>query len=60
MSQVDEGVKSDKIKAFALARECYAMKLELLTNTTVNDAIRFVASHEVKTTEKAKSDGGIP
>jgi hypothetical protein len=41
-----ENVKGDKIKALALAKECYAMKLELLTNTTVvDDAIRFVASH---------------
>lgn len=46
MSQADDNVKSDKIKALALAKECYAMKLELLTNATVvNDAIRFVASN---------------
>jgi hypothetical protein len=47
------------IKALALAKECYAMKLELLTNATVvDDAIRFVASHAVvpKTTEKANSN----
>jgi hypothetical protein len=38
-----EGIKGDKIKALALAKECYAMRLELLTNTTVvEDAIRFV------------------
>jgi hypothetical protein len=59
MSQTDDSVKSDKIKALSLAKECYAMKLELLTNATVvDDAIRFVASHAVvpKTTEKANSD----
>jgi hypothetical protein len=58
MSQADDGVKSDKIKALALAKECYTMKLELLTNSTVvNDAIRFVASHATHTiTEKANSD----
>jgi hypothetical protein len=59
MSQVDDSVKSDKIKALALAKECYAMKLELLTNATVvNDAIRFVPSHTTAptTTEKANSD----
>jgi hypothetical protein len=45
MSQIDDNVKSDRIKALALAKECYAMKLELLTNATVvDDAIRFVAS----------------
>jgi len=57
MSQKDDGVKSDKIKALALAKECYAMKLELLTNAmVVDDAIRFVASNAVKTTDKANSD----
>jgi hypothetical protein len=58
MSQTEDSVKSDKIKALALAKECYAMKLELLTNATVvDDAIRFVASHAAPTkTEKANSD----
>jgi hypothetical protein len=56
MSQADDSVKSDKIKALALAKECYAMKLELLTNAAVvDDAIRFVASHAVPTIEKANS-----
>ena len=45
MSQT-ENIKGDKIKALALAKECYAMKLELLTNATiVDDAIRFVVWH---------------
>lgn len=57
MSQTADTVKNDKIKALALAKECYAMKLELLTNATVvDDAIRFVASHTVKTTERTTSD----
>jgi hypothetical protein len=44
MSQTDDNTKMDKIKALTLAKECYAMKLELLTNATVvDDAIRFVA-----------------
>lgn len=56
MSESDDHVKSDKIKALALAKECYAMKLELLTNATVvDDAIRFVASHAA-TIEKSNSD----
>ena len=62
MSQADDNVKSDKIKALALAKECYAMKLELLTNATVvDDAIRFVASHTLTPaiTEKANSDEGV-
>jgi hypothetical protein len=41
--------KREKIQALSLAKECYSMKLDLLTNATVvDDAIRFVA-------EKAKS-----
>ena len=57
MSQRDDSVKSDKIKALALAKECYAMKLELLTNATVvDDAIKYVASHVVPMmTEKTNS-----
>jgi hypothetical protein len=36
----------EKIQALSLAKECYSMKLELLTNATVvDDAIRFVSSN---------------
>jgi predicted transcriptional regulator len=36
--------KREKIQALSLAKECYSMKLDLLTNATVvDDAIRFVA-----------------
>src|SRR5207248_9807301 len=34
-----------QIRALSLAKECYSMKLDLLTNATVvDDAIRFVSS----------------
>jgi hypothetical protein len=47
--------KREKIRAFSLAKECYSMKLELLTNATVvDDAIRFVADKS-KDKEKLKS-----
>ena len=37
--------KREKIQALSLAKECYSMKLALLTNTTaVDDAIRFCIS----------------
>jgi hypothetical protein len=37
--------KREKIQALSLARDCYGMKLELLTNATVvDDAIRFVSA----------------
>jgi hypothetical protein len=43
-----------KIQALSLAKECYSMKLELLTNATVvDDAIRFVSQKSDK--EKIKS-----
>jgi hypothetical protein len=59
MSQ-DDNTKSDKIKALALAKDCYTMKLELLTNATVvDDAIRFVATHTAVSTEKANSDNRV-
>ena len=36
--------KREKIQVLSLAKECYSMKLDLLTNATVvNDAIRFVS-----------------
>jgi len=36
--------KKEKIHALSLAKECYSMKLDLLTNATVvDDAIRFVS-----------------
>jgi hypothetical protein len=45
--------KREKIQALSLAKECYSMKLDLLTNATVvDDAIRFVSSHKSK--EKLK------
>src|ERR687886_262673 len=44
--------KREKIQALSLAKECYSMKLDLLTNATVvDDAIRFISS---KTKDKEK------
>jgi hypothetical protein len=43
----------EKIQALSLAKDCYAMKLDLLTNATVvDDAIRFVSQ---KSQDKLKS-----
>ena len=45
--------KREKIQALSLAKECYSMKLDLLTNATVvDDAIRFVASEKSKDKEE--------
>src|SRR5512133_3350758 len=46
--------KGEKIQALSLAKECYSMKLDLLTNATVvDDAIRFVYN---KSKEKSPSN----
>jgi DNA-binding Lrp family transcriptional regulator len=45
--------RREKIQAFSLAKECYSMKLDLLTNATVvDDAIKFVSD---RSKEKMKS-----
>jgi hypothetical protein len=54
--------KREKIQALSLAKECYGMKLELLTNATVvDDALKFVSSNQRdKLIETQKpSDGPI-
>ncbi|HEY6883131.1 MAG TPA: hypothetical protein VI278_03735, partial [Nitrososphaeraceae archaeon] len=47
--------KREKIQALSLAKECYSMKLDLLTNVTVvEDAIRFVSSSSNNSKGKSK------
>ena len=49
--------KREKIQALSLAKECYSVKLELLTNVTVvDDAIRFVSQQSKKNLESSDSD----
>jgi hypothetical protein len=49
--------KREKILALSLAKECYSMKLDLLTNATVvDDAIRFVSSNKSKDNLKSSSE----
>jgi hypothetical protein len=46
--------RREKIQALSLAKECYSMKLDLLTNATVvDDAIRFVSE---KSKDKDRED----
>ncbi len=50
--------RREKIQALSLAKECYSMKLELLTNATVvDDAIKFVSD---RSKEKMKSSYYVP
>jgi hypothetical protein len=47
--------KREKIQALSLAKECYSMKLDLLTNATViDDAIRFVSSSDNNSKDRRK------
>jgi arginine exporter protein ArgO len=47
--------KREKIQALSLAKECYSMKLDLLTNATiVEDVIIFVSSSSNNSKEKPK------
>jgi hypothetical protein len=56
--------KREKIQALSLAKECYSMKLDLLTNATVvDDAIRFVLNkskhnESIQDNEKQEEETG--
>jgi hypothetical protein len=48
--------RREKIQALSLAKECYSMKLDLLTNATVvDDAIRFVSEKSKDKVEKEQA-----
>ena len=48
--------KREKIQALPLAKDCYSMKMDLLTNATVvDDAIRFVSSNKSKESPTSSS-----
>jgi hypothetical protein len=48
--------KREKIQALSLAKECYSMKLDLLTNASVvDDAIGFVSTKTKENLESANS-----
>lgn len=41
-----DGEKRERMQALSLAKECYAMKLDLLSSATVIDrAVKFVENH---------------
>src|ERR671930_620428 len=51
--------KREKIQALSLAKDCYSMKLDLLTNATVvDDAIRFVSSKPKENQKPSLDDNG--
>ena len=50
--------KREKIQALSLAKECYSMKLDLLTNATVvDDAIRFVSQKSKENLKPSNASG---
>jgi hypothetical protein len=50
--------RREKTEALSLAKECYSMKLDLLTNArVVDDAIRFVSEKTKKSSKKEGSAG---
>jgi len=45
--------RREKIQALSLAKDCYAMKLDLLTNATVvDDAIGFISEYDTHITNR--------
>ena len=49
--------KREKIQALSLAKDCYSMKMDLLTNATVvDDAIRFVSKKSIDKAELTSSN----
>jgi hypothetical protein len=51
--------RREKIQALSLAKECYSMKLDLLTNATViDDAIRFVSNRTYETLKPSSNHNG--
>jgi len=49
--------KREKIQALSLAKECYSMKLDLLTNASVvDDAIRFVSQQSRENVKSSSSN----
>jgi hypothetical protein len=53
--------RREKIQALSLAKECYSMKLDLLTNATVvDDAIRFVSEKGAAANANAETKTNAP
>jgi hypothetical protein len=51
--------RREKIQALSLAKECYSMKLDLLTNATVvEDAIRFVSQKSKDNAANSRNNRG--
>jgi hypothetical protein len=50
--------RREKMQALSLAKECYIIKLDLLTNASIlNDAMKFVASHQHQKHQQQNQEG---
>ncbi|MGI0043212.1 MAG: hypothetical protein ACRD47_05835 [Nitrososphaeraceae archaeon] len=55
-----DGEKKERMQALTLAKECYAMKLDLLSNATVVDrAVQFVMNHRSQGRALMPQDGEV-
>jgi predicted transcriptional regulator len=60
MSTDADSDKRERMQALALAKECYAMKLELLSSATVVDrAVKFVERNRGSLTEDRQQNGKV-
>ena len=56
-----EDKRREKIQALSLAKECYGMKLELLTNASVvDDAIKFALEYNQQYQQNKKNEEEKP
>ncbi|MFL6418371.1 MAG: hypothetical protein ACJ71P_03000, partial [Nitrososphaeraceae archaeon] len=52
--------KREKLQALSLAKECYSMKMDLLTNATVvDDAIRFISQKSKDSLKSSCDNDGV-
>jgi hypothetical protein len=59
MSQ-DGGNKRERMQALTLAKDCYAMKLDLLSSATVIDrAVKFVDNHRSQDRDLTLQNGEV-
>jgi hypothetical protein len=59
-SRQEDIATKEKLAALSLAKECYSMKLDLLTNAeVVNDAVKFVEAHKIVNRTNTNSEEEI-
>jgi hypothetical protein len=55
-----DGEKRERVQALSLAKECYAMKLDLLSSGTIIDrAVKFVENHRRPSRDLTQQTGEL-